>query len=184
MAEEDNIKYDEKDTDINNVTDPYKEERVDEIQANSVNTKSSSKPDNRKLHQRRCPYCKQEFQTKVGANNWKNLFRKPTLEDWITLFILIMLVAAAFAYTTETKTCRDTLSNLDQICMQKRSNNTYTGNGVPYLGALNYTTVLNESNASEVNSSNDSSLNLTGYINNTTDINYSSNSTQDKNISK
>ena len=84
-----------------------------------------------------------------------------------------MLIGAAYAYTTETKTCRDTLANLDQVCLQRRNNVTYTGNGVPYIpyiGNLNHT---NESNTSEVNSSNDSSLNLT---NNET-ISYSSNLT-------
>jgi hypothetical protein len=134
----------------------------------------------RELHTRICARCKQPYQTKIGVDNWKNLFRTPTLDEWITLIILILLIAAAFAYTTETKSCKETLNNLDEICL-KRGNSLInnTGNGLP---AYNFY-ILNESTL-EVNSSNDSSSNLNGYTNNTEDINYSSNSTQDKNISK
>jgi hypothetical protein len=81
--------------------------------------------------QRICKYCHQTYELKPGLSNWKNLFKAPTLEDWITLFILIMLIAAAFAYTTETKVCKDTLNNLDEICLKRVNSINYTGNGVP-----------------------------------------------------
>jgi len=63
-----------------------------------------------------CPYCKQEYKTKVGLSNWKNLFRKPTLDDWMVLIILIFLMFSAYAYILDTKTCKETLNNLDIIC--------------------------------------------------------------------
>jgi len=45
-----------------------------------------------------CPYCKQEVKMKVGFHNWKNLFRKPTIEEAITLFIILMEIALFFAW--------------------------------------------------------------------------------------
>lgn len=69
-----------------------------------------------------CPYCKQEYQIKTGFHNWKNLFRKPTLDDWITLIILILILATSYAYRIDTKTCRETLKNLDNICLQYNYN--------------------------------------------------------------
>lgn len=72
-----------------------------------------------------CPCCKQKYKTKIGLNNWKNLFRVPTLDEWITLVILILLVAAAYAYNNDTKACRETLTHLDMICLQ------YKGGGTP-----------------------------------------------------
>jgi hypothetical protein len=73
-----------------------------------------------KLHVRICPNCKQPYKTELGLKNWKNLFQKPTTEDWISLIILILLFLAAFAYITDTKSCRETLNNLDTICYQYR----------------------------------------------------------------
>lgn len=90
---------------------------------------------------RTCPYCKEPYKTKVGFSNWKNLFRKPTIDDWITLFILIMLFAAAYAYTTETKQCRETLQNLDKICIEYAksiSNTTYTETSIQTLVIPSY----------------------------------------------
>lgn len=66
---------------------------------------------------RNCPHCHQTYEIKTGINNWKNLFKKPTTEDWITLFILIMIILASFAYTTETKQCKETLTHLDTVCL-------------------------------------------------------------------
>lgn len=72
-----------------------------------------------KLHTRICPYCKQKYDTKIGFKNWKNLFRMPTTEDWISLIILILILLAAYAYNADTKTCRNTLENLESICISK-----------------------------------------------------------------
>ena len=71
----------------------------------------------KKLHDRTCPYCKQTYKTKIGTGNWKNLFRKPTLDDWITLIILALLILAAFSYSQETGMCRAMTSNMEKTCM-------------------------------------------------------------------
>jgi hypothetical protein len=125
----------------------------------------------KKMHTRKCPYCKQEYETKIGFDNWKNIFRKPTLDDWIVLVILILLLVAAFAYTTETKICRETFSNLsklDEICMKRQNQINYTWNGVPVIPNVNYT-IENETEVIE----------YVPY----SDSNASSNSTIDSNVS-
>lgn len=137
--------------DENENIDVYNEETDNNFQSNSEDINNSSNIDNPKtnkikLHSRRCPYCKQDYETKVGMGNWKNLFRKPTIDDWIVLIILILLLAASYAYVTETKNCKDILSNatrLDQICLMRNNRINYTWNGVPVIPSLNYT-VVNE----------------------------------------
>jgi len=74
------------------------------------------KPEAKKTTTRPCPHCKQPMEITTGLRNWKNLFKMPTMEDWITLAIMVMVIAAYFAYQHDTKTCRETLSNLDLIC--------------------------------------------------------------------
>jgi hypothetical protein len=64
------------------------------------------KPD-RKEKVRICPVCKQEVLIKPGMHNWKNLFRKPTIEEMITLFILLGVIAIYFAYQHDVKQYQD-----------------------------------------------------------------------------
>jgi hypothetical protein len=90
----------------------------EESQTNIESEPVKEKEEEIKKHIRMCPYCKQEYKTKIGASNWKNLFRKPTLDDWITLVILILLFLAAYAYIQETSQCKYMLTNLDQTCMK------------------------------------------------------------------
>lgn len=47
---------------------------------------------------RTCKCCKQEVTIKPGLSNFKNLFRAPTLDEWITLFIIIMMIASVYIY--------------------------------------------------------------------------------------
>jgi hypothetical protein len=68
------------------------------------------------LKVRTCPYCKQQYNIQTGFSNWKNLFRKPTLDDFIVLLILILVMLSAYAYTLDIKTCSETLKNIDEIC--------------------------------------------------------------------
>ena len=159
------------DNDENDVTDTYNYPDKEEPIRDSRDTNSSSKLDNkreRKLHNRRCPYCKQEYETKIGIDNWKNLFRKPTMDDWIVLIILILIIGAAFAYTTETKTCRETLNNLDQICMKRGTNITYNGNGVPVYALPQNLTVITNDTTIENNTV--AQTNVSVNLTNTTDI--------------
>jgi hypothetical protein len=39
-------------------------------------------------------------------DNWKNLFRKPTLLEWTILFMLIMGLFSAWAYQRDIKACQ------------------------------------------------------------------------------
>ena len=47
-----------------------------------------------------------------GLHNWKNLYKKkPTLNDWINLAVIIMLLFAAWAYYHDTKQCKEYIAN-------------------------------------------------------------------------
>ena len=50
---------------------------------------------------RKCKYCGSETAVETGMHNWKNLFRKPTLEDYITLFIIIMVIFSYYQYKVD-----------------------------------------------------------------------------------
>lgn len=67
---------------------------------------------------RTCPYCKQQIKIKTGLSNFKNLFRKPTLEDCITLFIIIMVIFMGYAYKSDIKSLNDYYEN-GTYCEQK-----------------------------------------------------------------
>lgn len=56
---------------------------------------------------------------KRGLHNWKNLFRKPTLQELTILFMIILTCISAYAYSYDVKECKTTLSNLDNICLMK-----------------------------------------------------------------
>jgi hypothetical protein len=107
-----------------------------EIEEQNNNSENKETEKEKKLHTRQCHYCKQPINTKIGIDNWKNLFRRPTLDDWVVLIILMLLLLAAFAYTTDTKACRETIQNLDMICLQRMNNiaNT-TWNGAPSVNS-------------------------------------------------
>lgn len=88
-------------------------------------------PEEKPVNTRVCAYCKQPYQTKVGIQNWKNLFRKPTLDDLITLVIIVLVIASYYAYMADTKVCRETVANIKDICAQYYS-------GIVNNGAFDY----------------------------------------------
>jgi hypothetical protein len=70
----------------------------------------------KKIKIRTCPVCKQEIQIKPGMDNWKNLFRKPTLEEWITLFLLISVLALYYVYKYDINQYENIITNLTKRC--------------------------------------------------------------------
>lgn len=46
---------------------------------------------------------------KRGFHNWKNLFRKPTLQEWLVLIMLIGLVFIAWAYQRDIALCYEAI---------------------------------------------------------------------------
>lgn len=75
---------------------------------------------------------------KRGLRNWKNLFRRPTLSDWITLFLIAMALFMGWAYMHDIQTCHQTLSNLDQICLQiNKMPSNISGSGSTYIQPIN-----------------------------------------------
>ncbi len=67
---------------------------------------------------RTCKYCKSKVMTKPGISNWKNLFRKPTLDEWITLFIIIMMIISAYVYKADVESITEFYTSGD-YCNQQ-----------------------------------------------------------------
>lgn len=102
---------------------------------------------------RPCPHCGQPMPIK---SPWKALFRKPTMNEWITLFIMIMMVVAAYAYKHDVGICQEYIKNFDYYCMQRGGggyahppNNSMLNNFTLNLGGgvvIENETQLNQSN--------------------------------------
>lgn len=43
---------------------------------------------------------------KKGLHNWKNLFRKPTLYEWVILIMVVMALFMAWAYSYDVGECK------------------------------------------------------------------------------
>jgi hypothetical protein len=56
-----------------------------------------------------------------GMHNWKNLFRKPTMNEWVILFMLVMGLFSAYAYKIDITACRDYYeNNLCTLCENQK----------------------------------------------------------------
>jgi hypothetical protein len=55
---------------------------------------------------------------KRGLSNWRNLFRRPTISEWMILVMLLLVGFMGWAYQEDVSTCRETLTNLDSICIK------------------------------------------------------------------
>lgn len=69
---------------------------------------------------RRCKYCDSEIKIKTGLHNWKRLFKKPTLEEFITFFIILMLIISAYAYKSDLNKIIEYYEN-ESYCNQKHN---------------------------------------------------------------
>ena len=70
-----------------------------------INMENQIKKKDKKEVIRQCPSCKQDIKIKRGLNaeNIKRLFRKPSIEDMIILFILFMTIVSFLIYIGEIK---------------------------------------------------------------------------------
>lgn len=59
------------------------------------------------MAKRLCPTCHQEYEIVTGMHNWRNLFRKPTVEEWITFFMIVMVIVSYFAYKEDIKNLKE-----------------------------------------------------------------------------
>lgn len=78
---------------------------------NNNNSNSNNNYSNNSKKIRICPVCKQEVLIISGMHNWKNLFRKPTFEEIITLFILIGVIVIYFVYQHDIKQYQNYINN-------------------------------------------------------------------------
>lgn len=53
-----------------------------------------------------------------GVHNWKNLFKKPNLQEWTILVMLIMMLFIGWAYQHDIAECKDFLLTIeDKACL-------------------------------------------------------------------
>ena len=71
---------------------------------------------NHNKNTRICPYCRSSYEIEPGIRNFKNLFRKPTWNEWFLLIMIIFCIVLGMMYFSETKECRDFINNIDQVC--------------------------------------------------------------------
>ncbi|GAG84749.1 unnamed protein product [marine sediment metagenome] len=64
---------------------------------------------------------------KKGLHNWKNLFRKPTLLEYIILFMLLMGLFMTWAYIEDTAICREIVNNPVVFCSSQSVPINYSG---------------------------------------------------------
>ena len=48
---------------------------------------------------------------KRGLHNWRNLFRKPNLYEWLILFMILMSLFISWAYQRDISLCREVISH-------------------------------------------------------------------------
>lgn len=92
----------------------------------------------------RCPHCNQVTKLAKGMNkqNLKKLiFSKPTMQDWILLFVIVMVLLIAWRYNAETEQCRYVVSHIYDYCDGTLKANQPFGNSTGF-NATNFTLAL------------------------------------------
>lgn len=59
---------------------------------------------------------------KRGLHNWKNLFRKPNLHEWIILIMITMALFIGWAYNHDISQCREFLTTFEDRACQYCNN--------------------------------------------------------------
>lgn len=67
----------------------------------------------KKVKVRQCPYCGQQ---KIIKSPWQELWRMPSMQEWLVLFMMAMMLLAAYAYKHDVGICRDYIKNIDTVC--------------------------------------------------------------------
>jgi hypothetical protein len=73
----------------------------------------------------KCKLCGQEVKIVPDLHNWKNLMRPPTLDEWITLFLIAGIIAMIYFYVNDIKQYQDYIKN---NCRPALVNPQFTGN--------------------------------------------------------
>lgn len=100
-----------------------------------------------------CDYCKSEVPMETGLKNWRNLFRKPSFNDWLILVMLIGLLFMGYLYSVETKQARDTLNHIPEICAAYNSQFTKNATNYNPYETFNATSFFSNLNIGQVNKS-------------------------------
>jgi hypothetical protein len=99
---------------------------------------------------RRCEYCGSDYHVKPGLSNVKNLFRKPSWNEWFILALLVMVMIGAYFYWHDIQSCRSVLTNLSSICRDyNKVNNSYSG------WTMNFSSIQNISLNTEMKNAED-----------------------------
>jgi len=80
---------------------------------------------------RKCKYCGNETTVEIGIHNWKNLFRKPTIEDYIMLFIIFMVIFSYYLYKVDINNIIEYYEDENYCFNQIKLNNQKTN--IPYM---------------------------------------------------
>lgn len=51
---------------------------------------------------------------KRGIHNWRNLFKKPTVQEWTILFMLILMFFLTLAYQRDIALCQEIIKNYNE----------------------------------------------------------------------
>lgn len=116
-----------------------------------------------------CKRCGQVTKISRGLTkqNVKRLIGlKIKMSDFLVLVMLCLVLFLAYAYFQETKTCREFLNNIDYNCMVRLKSYNQTSYGMPTFNP----NILNESNASVVNETNELNSTSPPIMENTTNV--------------
>ena len=65
-----------------------------------------------------CPTCGRVTKEARGLTkqNLLKLFRRPTIQDWVILAMMVLIILAAFSYQSEIKQYKEIIRNPQELC--------------------------------------------------------------------